>query len=140
MSWIKNLNPFKKDDAAAAQDAASAEGMPKLPKELENDPKAKGMMAMFYRKWKDPAFLKQIRTLALHMQKEGIDVKDQKAVQAWLEKNQEAIKAGKLELAPEDSQAPQQPIVKTGPDVGRNDPCPCGSGKKYKKCCALKTS
>ena len=20
-------------------------------------------------------------------------------------------------------------------DVGRNDPCPCGSGKKYKKCC-----
>lgn len=25
-------------------------------------------------------------------------------------------------------------IVK-GPKVGRNDPCPCGSGKKYKKCC-----
>lgn len=25
--------------------------------------------------------------------------------------------------------------VKTGPKVGRNDPCPCGSGKKYKKCC-----
>lgn len=23
-------------------------------------------------------------------------------------------------------------------EVGRNDPCPCGSGKKYKKCCALK--
>ena len=22
---------------------------------------------------------------------------------------------------------------------GRNDPCPCGSGKKYKKCCTLKT-
>ena len=21
--------------------------------------------------------------------------------------------------------------------IGRNDPCPCGSGKKYKKCCAL---
>ncbi|WP_449224223.1 SEC-C metal-binding domain-containing protein [Alienimonas californiensis] len=26
------------------------------------------------------------------------------------------------------------PIHNTGPDVGRNDPCPCGSGKKYKKC------
>lgn len=24
--------------------------------------------------------------------------------------------------------------------VGRNEPCPCGSGKKYKKCCALKES
>ena len=28
-----------------------------------------------------------------------------------------------------------EPIVKTEPKVGRNDPCPCGSGKKYKNCC-----
>ncbi len=28
------------------------------------------------------------------------------------------------------------PIVNAEPKVGRNDPCPCGSGKKYKKCCA----
>ncbi len=27
------------------------------------------------------------------------------------------------------------PIVNSSPKVGRNDPCPCGSGKKYKKCC-----
>ncbi len=26
-------------------------------------------------------------------------------------------------------------VQHTGPKVGRNDPCPCGSGKKYKKCC-----
>jgi preprotein translocase subunit SecA len=26
-------------------------------------------------------------------------------------------------------------ITREGPKVGRNDPCPCGSGKKYKKCC-----
>jgi hypothetical protein len=33
------------------------------------------------------------------------------------------------------SRAPQQaPVTK----VGRNDPCPCGSGKKYKKCCLLR--
>jgi preprotein translocase subunit SecA len=25
--------------------------------------------------------------------------------------------------------------VRTGPKVGRNDPCPCGSGKKFKHCC-----
>ena len=24
--------------------------------------------------------------------------------------------------------------------VGRNDPCPCGSGKKYKKCCGINTA
>ncbi len=27
------------------------------------------------------------------------------------------------------------PVVREAPRVGRNDPCPCGSGKKYKKCC-----
>jgi preprotein translocase subunit SecA len=29
----------------------------------------------------------------------------------------------------------QLPIRKTTPEVGRNEPCPCGSGKKYKNCC-----
>ncbi len=34
---------------------------------------------------------------------------------------------------------PRQPRrVKPGQKVGRNDPCPCGSGKKYKNCCMLK--
>ncbi len=28
-----------------------------------------------------------------------------------------------------------RPYVRETPKVGRNDPCPCGSGKKYKKCC-----
>lgn len=27
------------------------------------------------------------------------------------------------------------PLVRSGPKIGRNDSCPCGSGKKYKKCC-----
>lgn len=33
---------------------------------------------------------------------------------------------------------PVEPIQNSGA-VGRNEPCPCGSGKKYKKCCALKS-
>ena len=32
---------------------------------------------------------------------------------------------------------PRKPIKRDQPKVGRNDPCPCGSGKKYKKCCGL---
>ena len=28
-----------------------------------------------------------------------------------------------------------EPIRRETPKIGRNDPCPCGSGKKYKKCC-----
>lgn len=31
--------------------------------------------------------------------------------------------------------AANQPIVNTEPKIGRNDPCTCGSGKKYKNCC-----
>jgi uncharacterized protein len=34
----------------------------------------------------------------------------------------------------EDGQ-PVETYVRPAPKVGRNDPCPCGSGKKYKKCC-----
>jgi len=30
---------------------------------------------------------------------------------------------------------PPEPIRRAQPKVGRNDPCPCGSGKKFKKCC-----
>ncbi|MFP4039423.1 MAG: preprotein translocase subunit SecA [Desulfosudaceae bacterium] len=29
----------------------------------------------------------------------------------------------------------KQPVKRKGEKIGRNDPCPCGSGKKYKKCC-----
>ena len=32
-----------------------------------------------------------------------------------------------------------QPIRRDEPKVNRNDPCPCGSGKKYKRCCGKTT-
>jgi SEC-C motif-containing protein len=35
----------------------------------------------------------------------------------------------------EGEQVAQAPVVREGPRIGRNDACPCGSGKKYKKCC-----
>ena len=35
--------------------------------------------------------------------------------------------------------APAQPVERDAPKVGRNDPCPCGSGKKYKKCCGAES-
>jgi preprotein translocase subunit SecA len=34
---------------------------------------------------------------------------------------------------------PAQPVERDAPKVGRNDPCPCGSGKKYKKCCGAES-
>ena len=35
----------------------------------------------------------------------------------------------------ESKEVTHTPIVNNAPKVGRNDPCPCGSGKKYKNCC-----
>jgi len=35
----------------------------------------------------------------------------------------------------EEGRITPQTIVRSSPKVGRNDPCPCGSGKKYKHCC-----
>ena len=43
----------------------------------------------------------------------------------------ESVDGGKKISTPEHSQT----VVNEGPKVGRNDPCPCGSGKKYKNCC-----
>ena len=40
--------------------------------------------------------------------------------------------------APADKTVKKQPIRKAATKVGPNDPCPCGSGKKYKKCCMQK--
>jgi preprotein translocase subunit SecA len=31
----------------------------------------------------------------------------------------------------------KKPFMRAKGRVGRNDPCPCGSGKKYKKCCGI---
>ncbi|MFA6030900.1 MAG: SEC-C metal-binding domain-containing protein [Elusimicrobiota bacterium] len=116
--------------AMAKAAAAAAGGLPDM-KELEK----KGLMRQFFRHWKDPAFLKQLQSLAALMKKDGVDVKDQAAVKVWIEKHQKELASG--ELTKEAEVAKPKTVVNTGPDVGRNDPCTCGSGKKYKKCCGI---
>ena len=44
-----------------------------------------------------------------------------------------AVLSSGISTADEDGK--QQPVRNTKKAIGRNDPCPCGSGKKYKKCC-----
>ena len=39
-----------------------------------------------------------------------------------------------IQAGPQEKTQPNAP-QKSHPKVGRNEPCPCGSGKKYKKCC-----
>jgi preprotein translocase subunit SecA len=66
---------------------------------------------------------------------------DRKAAQSSfvdLTRNIQRKKERELEMLQfaggEASSAPKAQVIK-GAKVGRNDPCPCGSGKKYKKCC-----
>lgn len=39
------------------------------------------------------------------------------------------------EAATEEKESRKTPVKREKPKIGRNDPCPCGSGKKYKNCC-----
>ena len=62
------------------------------------------------------------------------------AMTAWADARESRGEMPGLEgPAPAPAARPHQaPRTATGEKVGRNDPCPCGSGKKYKKCCYLK--
>ena len=39
-----------------------------------------------------------------------------------------------VQHGPDIEPSAQQPVRRFGDKIGRNDPCPCGSGKKYKQC------
>ena len=71
--------------------------------------------------------------ILMNIRKQNGDVKRQEAAKitgAALEAIH-SVDGGKKINTPEHSQT----VVNEGPKVGRNDPCPCGSGKKYKNCC-----
>ena len=50
-----------------------------------------------------------------------------------LEEGMVEMMAGVIEIAK--LNLPNKPVNRATPKIGRNDPCPCGSGKKYKNCC-----
>jgi preprotein translocase subunit SecA len=50
-------------------------------------------------------------------------------------RNQEQQKNIVLSRGKDPEQQEKKPLKRQQPKVGRNDPCPCGSGKKFKKCC-----
>lgn len=68
--------------------------------------------------------------------------RQQKTDMSRLQANKEDIDAAGDDYAanekdyydPSGGAAVKQEPIKVGPKIGRNDPCPCGSGKKYKNC------
>lgn len=78
----------------------------------------------------------------LELDPEDEDYEQLKATREDIEKNQPLkgledamvdMMQGVLDIAR--LNRPNKPINRSHPKVGRNDPCPCGSGKKYKQCC-----
>jgi SEC-C motif len=73
-------------------------------------------------------------------QQAGVDVRDQRALNQFMEEyNQRFIppvpERQPAPVLPMASLAPRAPVRHSEPKIGRNDPCGCGSGKKFKKCC-----
>ncbi|HET6248626.1 MAG TPA: SEC-C metal-binding domain-containing protein [Tepidisphaeraceae bacterium] len=70
-------------------------------------------------------------TAAVHEDTGGYGVAENLQITAGVDKG------ATVEDAQTAAEVPQRvsTIVRDAPKVGRNDPCPCGSGKKYKKCC-----
>ena len=89
----------------------------------------------------DPRRWGMAKGVVMRAKAEGVDPTDQAAFQRFvLEMNRRTIamhKALEEDMKEEDDilKLPGETIVRSQPKIGRNDPCPCGSGKKYKKCC-----
>ncbi len=66
-------------------------------------------------------------------QEEDVQAIDEQR-QAPQELHYEHAEANALQEDEPEQSTPEQPYVRDGKKVGRNDPCPCGSGKKYKHC------
>ena len=78
--------------------------------------------------------------IALHGREENFDVLEsltkEEHQQTVMQIGSAVLKLHQHFLAQRTPSPSDRPaIVRTGPKVGRNDPCPCGSGKKFKQCC-----
>ena len=116
-------NPFKKKEEVA-ENTTSSSITDKLEKEIDALPD------MFKSKLKDPAVKARFMSIARRMEADGVNFKSIRQMKKWMKEHEAELRA---------EGNPEQPKVETvvheGPRIGRNDPCPCGSGKKYKKCC-----
>ena len=84
----------------------------------------------------DPRYWGMAKGFVMTAQDQGVDLGDEEAMDRFMgEYNSQIEQIGQYEPAERDSEPVTAPIVRDGAKVGRNEPCPCGSGKKYKKCC-----
>ena len=112
------------DKEAKASDRQEEKKDGKKKERIEREMQA--LPSFIKNKIKDPTIKQKFIELAKRMEKDGVDMNSPRQMKKWVKEHEKELKAeqnGKVET-----------VVK-GEEPGRNDPCPCGSGKKYKKCC-----
>ena len=126
-------NPFKKkeEEAQQAGQPAAAKSDKKESIEERIERELDSLPDMIKGKLKEPAIKKRFIDIAKRMEKDGVDFKSIRQMKKWMKAHEAELRAE----ANGGTVAKVETVVHEGPKIGRNDPCPCGSGKKYKKCC-----
>ena len=129
-------NPFKKKSTPEAEaKAAPKSDKPAKKESIEEriEREIEALPGMIKNKLKDPQIKQRFIDIAKRMEKDGVDFKSIRQMKKWMKEHEAELKA-------ENATGVQkvETVVHEGPRIGRNDPCPCGSGKKYKKCCMQK--
>ena len=76
---------------------------------------------------RDPQMRALIIGIYRKMLLDNVNINDDREVKKWMKKHPEVLQGGETVKV--------ETVRREEPKVGRNDPGPCGSGKKYKKCC-----
>jgi len=96
---------------------------------------------------KDPANWGMTKTLLMAAHATGVDIRDRKQLEAFMAgysarllgphlfSHRAADRPKPVEPPALPKEQESGPPTPPSPKVGRNAPCPCGSGKKFKKCC-----
>jgi uncharacterized protein YchJ len=84
----------------------------------------------------NPQYWGTAKSLVMQAEADGVDTEDEQAMQQYfVECNLRRMERNLSAQSDIRGLSPPMPIVEQSPKIGRNAPCPCGSGRKYKKCC-----
>ena len=84
----------------------------------------------------NPQYWGMAKSFTMQARADGVDTQDEQAMQRYFaEYNLPLMEQNLASRSESGDFSPPIPIIEHSPKIGCNEPCPCGSGKKYKKCC-----
>jgi uncharacterized protein YecA (UPF0149 family) len=97
--------------------------------EREIDSEIENLPPQLLTQSKDPRIKEKLKKLAKKMAADGVNLKSAGQVKKWVKTHPDEIRGIGQTI---------ETYHRETPKVSRNAPCPCGSGRKYKKCCGRK--